>query len=56
MEPWQVFIVVFMVSLPLALLLVHDGWSNDRLTFRGRPTERDWRRQLAAPAPADDDH
>ena len=56
MEYWQVFIVVVMVVLPFALLTVHDGWSNDRLTFRGRPTERDWRRQLAAHAPADDAH
>ena len=56
MEAWQIFILVFVVVLPVMLLGAKDRWTDDRLTFRGRPTERDWRRQLDPPAPADHDH
>ena len=44
----------FVSSDGLTILVGRDGASNDRLTFRGRPTQRDWRRQLDPPAPADD--
>ena len=39
--------------LPIVLML--DFWGDERLTFRGRPIERDWRRQIHH-APSTDDH
>ena len=56
MPAWQVFIIVFVLVLPLLLMVWRERWTDDRLTFRGRPTQRDWRRQLDPPAPADDHH
>lgn len=56
MDPWQLFILVFFVVLPLALLGTRRRWADDRLTFRGRPTERDWNRQVHPPSPDDDHH
>ena len=55
MDAWQLSIIVVVVLAPLVLIAVwRRPWGTDRLTFRGRPTERDWRRQLDPPAPADD--
>ena len=55
MEAWQIFILVFTVIVPVALLGAREPWADDRLTFRGRPTQRDWRRQVT-PAAETDDH
>jgi hypothetical protein len=55
-EPWQIFILVFVVVLPLMLLTARERWDDDRLTFRGRPTQRDWRRQVDPPLPGAGDH
>lgn len=55
MEPWQVFILVFSVVLPVMLLAARARWRDDRLTFRGQPTERQWRTQVT-PEPAEDHH
>lgn len=55
MDPWQVFIIVFSVVVPFVLLGARDRWHDDRLTFRGRPNERDWRPQVEH-GPADDGH
>ena len=46
MEAWQIFIVVFWVILPVVLLGAREPWADDRLTFRGRPTQRDWKPQV----------
>lgn len=53
MAGWQVILLVFLVLLPLVLML--DFWSDERLTFRGEPIQRDWRRQVQHP-PAEDHH
>lgn len=55
MDEWQIFILVFSIVLPLMLLGARGPWHDDRLTFRGRPTERDWRPQVDR-APSDDHH
>lgn len=46
MESWQIFILVFSVVVPVVLLSARERWHDDRLTFRGRPTERDWQPQV----------
>lgn len=46
MEAWQIFILVFSTIVPIVLLGAREKWADDRLTFRGRPTQRDWRRQV----------
>lgn len=56
MEAWQVFILVFSTIVPVVLLGAREPWRDDQLTFRGRPTERDWRPQVRHPEPADDHH
>lgn len=53
MELWQIIVGAFFVLLPIVLML--DFWGDERLTFRGRPIERDWRRQIHH-APSTDDH
>lgn len=53
MAEWQVFILVFSVVVPFVLLGARGPWRNDRLSFRGRPLERDWDRQVTHP-PGDD--
>lgn len=55
MEAWQVFILVFSLIVPIALMAAREPWLDDRLDFRGRPTERAWRRQITH-APVDDHH
>ncbi len=55
MEPWQVFILVFTIGFPMALALPLVRSSDDKLTFRGRPTERAWVAQVEH-APAPDHH
>lgn len=56
MEAFQIFIIVFSIILPLVLQGAREPWQDDRLTFRGRPTQRDWRRQVVPAVPADDHH
>lgn len=56
MATWQYFIIFLVLLVPLLLLVSPRRWEDDRLTFRGRPTQRDWRRQLDPPTPADDHH
>ena len=55
MDAWQIFILVFSVILPIALLGAREPWADDRLTFRGQPTQRDWKRQVEPPT-GDQDH
>jgi hypothetical protein len=54
-EAWQIFIFVFATIVPVVLLGARERWADDRLTFRGRPTERDWQRQVD-PTIASDEH
>lgn len=42
MESWQLILGGFFILLPIVLML--DYWGDERLTFRGRPIQRDWRR------------
>lgn len=51
MEAWQIILLVFFLLLPLVLMV--DYWGDERLTFRGNPILRDWRRQVDHP-PADE--
>ena len=51
-ERWQIIVAVFFVLLPIVLML--DFWGDERLTFRGRPLPRPWRRQVEHPDP--DEH
>lgn len=53
MESWQIILLVFLVLLPMVLML--DFWGDERLTFRGRPITRPWRRQIEH-EPADEHH
>ena len=41
MESWQLILGGFFILLPVVLML--DYWGDERLTFRGRPIQRDWR-------------
>jgi len=50
---WQIILLVFLFLLPMGLML--DFWGDERLTFRGRPIHRPWRRQIDLP-PADEHH
>lgn len=54
-EAWQIFILVFSTIVPIVLLGAREPWADDRLTFRGRPTQRDWKRQVE-PSVEDDGH
>lgn len=44
MEPWHVALLAFFLLAPL--LLAAATWGNERLTFRGRPVQRDWSSQV----------
>lgn len=54
MEAWQIIVGAFFVLLPIVLML--DFWGDERLTYRGRPIARDWRRQIHPSSPSADDH
>ena len=54
MENWQLILGGFFVLLPIVLML--DYWGDERLTFRGRPIQRDWRRQVPEHEPVDVPH
>lgn len=54
MENWQIILFVFLVLLPMVLMI--DFWGDERVTFRGRPNKRDWRRQVEPMLPPDDGH
>lgn len=43
MQSWQIVLGVFFVLLPLVLM--RGYWGDERLTARGRPVERPWRRR-----------
>ena len=49
MNAWQIILLVFLFLLPLVLMA--DFWGDERLTFRGRPVSRPWRRQIKPPRP-----
>lgn len=52
MQAWQIILVAFFVLLPVVLML--DFWPDDeRLTSRGQPLERRWRRQIDHRPPPD---
>lgn len=53
MEAWQLILGGFFVLLPIVLML--DYWGDERLTSRGRPLPRPWRRQVHHDA-AHDEH
>ena len=51
MDTPQIVLALFVVLLPIVLMV--DFWGDERLTFRGRPIRRPWRRQVEH-APADE--
>lgn len=54
MEFWQIALLVLFVLLPLALL--SDFWPDrERLTAKGAPASREWKRQIQH-EPHDDEH
>ncbi len=53
MASWQIVLLVFVFLLPMVLML--DFWGDERLTFRGKPIVRPWRRQVEH-APVEEDH
>ena len=44
MDAPQVVLLVVVLLLPIVLMV--DFWGDERLTFRGRPIRRPWRRQV----------
>lgn len=54
MESWQLILGGFFILLPIVLML--DYWGDERLTFRGRPIQRDWHRRMPDTPPADVPH
>lgn len=44
MASWQLILLGFFFLLPMVLMV--DYWGSERLTFRGRPVSRPWRRQI----------
>lgn len=54
MQAWQIILLVFFFLLPMVLMV--DFWGEERLTFRGRPVTRPWRRQLEPPHHPDEAH
>ena len=52
MESWQLILGGFFILLPIVLMI--DYWGDERLTFRGRPIQRDWRPQVTHPPRHDD--
>lgn len=53
MEQWQWIGLAFLFLLPMGLMI--DFWGDERVTFRGRPIQRDWIRQVEHPD-TDDHH
>lgn len=51
MDAWQIILAVFFLLLPMVLMI--DYWGDERLTFRGRPIPRSWRRQQEHPDPGE---
>ena len=54
MDAWQLILFAFFFLLPLVLMV--DFWGEERLSFRGRPIARPWRRQLEPPHHPDEGH
>jgi hypothetical protein len=42
-QSWQIMLGLFFALLPLVLM--RGFWGDERLTARGRPVERPWRRR-----------
>lgn len=53
MDAWQLILLAFLFFLPMVLMI--DFWGDERLTFRGRPITRAWRRQVDHPDPGEGD-
>ncbi len=47
MSAWQIILLAFLVLLPLVLMA--DFWGDERVSFRGRPVSRTWKRQIKPP-------
>ena len=43
MEAWQLILLAFFFLLPMVLMV--DFWGDERLTFRGRPIARSWKKR-----------
>lgn len=54
MEAWQIVVGAFFVLLPVVLML--DFWGDERVTGRGRPIDREWRRQVVHRPDPDEHH
>ena len=55
MATWQWVLLVFVILLPLALMA--DFWPDrERLSSRGAPLARGWRRQISHPDGDDEEH
>ena len=54
MEAWQIILLAFFFVLPMVLMI--DFWGDERLTFRGSPIARGWKRQVDPAAGEADDH
>lgn len=53
MEAWQIILLAFFFLLPMVLMV--DFWGDERLTFRGRPITRAWKKQGDHPDPGEHD-
>lgn len=53
MDAWQLILLAFLFLLPMVLMI--DFWGDERLTFRGRPITRAWRRQVDHHDPGEGD-
>ena len=47
MQAWQLILLAFFFLLPMVLMV--DFWGDERLTFRGRPIARAWKKQVKDP-------
>lgn len=43
-ESWQLSLAIFLVLAPVVLMIA--TWGDERLSFRGRPVQRDWQTQV----------
>ena len=53
-DAWQLILLAFFFLLPMVLMV--DFWGDERLTFRGRPVVRGWKRQVEHPDPDAEHH
>lgn len=52
MESWQLILGGFFILLPLVLMV--DYWGDERLTYNGKPIQRDWRKKVHHDASVDE--